>query len=43
MKNESDMTKAGNRQTVAGLLEAAEKAETEAVGMMEELLLGAPA
>ena len=43
MKNESDMTKAENRQAVAGILEAAEKAETEAVGMMEELLPGAPA
>ncbi len=43
MKNESDMTKAENRQAVAGLLEAAEKAETKAVGMMEELMPGDPA
>ena len=38
MKNESDMTKAENRAAVVGLLQTAEKAETEAVGVMEELL-----
>ena len=40
MKNESDMTKAENRVAVAGLLQTAEKAETEAVMEMERQLSG---